>query len=252
MSLGIVAHAFNLSTQEAIWELLSLRPAWSTEWVPQQPELHRETLSWKSKNRGWGFSSAVERLPSERKALGSVPSSEKKKKKRKKKKEIPQTKPNQTRQFLLTAEGHNLPILYCSCSLSAPSAALSSLESRPFRLLEKNNKQIHQCPFGKLMVLKSKWLEELFFVCFLFSLIHINTVYRLRFCFFKVFAHFHLCIKAFIFYYILFIWGGCILFTMCGSQRTTCKSWFLHSTVWIGAVETDPRLGSRNLLSLAL
>jgi len=30
---------------------------------------------------GWGFSSAVERLPSERKALGSVPSSEKKKKK---------------------------------------------------------------------------------------------------------------------------------------------------------------------------
>jgi len=33
---------------------------------------------------GWGFSSAVERLPSERKALGSVPSSEKKKKKEKK------------------------------------------------------------------------------------------------------------------------------------------------------------------------
>jgi len=32
--------------------------------------------------RGWGFSSAVERLPSERKALGSVPSSEKKKKKK--------------------------------------------------------------------------------------------------------------------------------------------------------------------------
>jgi len=37
--------------------------------------------------RGWGFSSAVERLPSERKALGSVPSSEKKK--RKKKKNVP-------------------------------------------------------------------------------------------------------------------------------------------------------------------
>jgi len=35
---------------------------------------------------GWGFSSVVEHLPSERKALGSVPSSEKKKKKRKKKK----------------------------------------------------------------------------------------------------------------------------------------------------------------------
>jgi len=33
--------------------------------------------------RGWGFSSAVEHLPSKRKALGSVPSSEKKKKKKK-------------------------------------------------------------------------------------------------------------------------------------------------------------------------
>jgi len=30
---------------------------------------------------GWGFNSVVERLPSKRKALGSVPSSEKKKKK---------------------------------------------------------------------------------------------------------------------------------------------------------------------------
>ncbi|EDM08616.1 calcium and integrin binding 1 (calmyrin), isoform CRA_c [Rattus norvegicus] len=30
--------------------------------------------------RGWGFSSAVEHLPSKRKAVGSVPSSEKKKK----------------------------------------------------------------------------------------------------------------------------------------------------------------------------
>jgi hypothetical protein len=27
-----------------------LRPAWSTEWVPGQPRLHRETLSWKNKN----------------------------------------------------------------------------------------------------------------------------------------------------------------------------------------------------------
>lgn len=31
--------------------------------------------------RGWGFSSVIERLPSNRKALGSVPSSAKKKKK---------------------------------------------------------------------------------------------------------------------------------------------------------------------------
>jgi hypothetical protein len=25
--------------------------AWSTEWVPEQPGLHRETLSWKTKNK---------------------------------------------------------------------------------------------------------------------------------------------------------------------------------------------------------
>jgi len=34
----------------------------------------------KGLGRGWGFSSVVEHLPSKRKALGSVPSSEKKKK----------------------------------------------------------------------------------------------------------------------------------------------------------------------------
>ena len=33
--------------------------------------------------RGWGFSSVVERLPGKRKALGSVPSSEKKNQKKK-------------------------------------------------------------------------------------------------------------------------------------------------------------------------
>jgi len=37
------------------------------------------------KHRGWGFSSVVEHLPSKRKALGSVLSSEKKKRKKKKK-----------------------------------------------------------------------------------------------------------------------------------------------------------------------
>jgi len=36
-------------------------------------------------SRGWGFSSAVERLPRRHKALGLVPSSGKKKKERKKK-----------------------------------------------------------------------------------------------------------------------------------------------------------------------
>jgi hypothetical protein len=47
---GVMVHAFNLST----WEVeaggfLSSRPAWSTERVPGQPGLHRETLSRKTK-----------------------------------------------------------------------------------------------------------------------------------------------------------------------------------------------------------
>jgi len=40
----------------------------------------------KKKNRGWGFSSVVERLPSKRKALGLVLSSGNKKIKKKKRK----------------------------------------------------------------------------------------------------------------------------------------------------------------------
>jgi len=39
--------------------------------------------TYKSNKRGWGFSSVVERLPRKRKALGSVPSSEKKNQKKK-------------------------------------------------------------------------------------------------------------------------------------------------------------------------
>jgi hypothetical protein len=56
-SLAVVAHAFNPSTWEAeAGGFLSSRPAWSTKWVPGQPELHRETLSWNkqtSKQRSW-------------------------------------------------------------------------------------------------------------------------------------------------------------------------------------------------------
>jgi hypothetical protein len=48
----VVAHAFNPSTWEAeAGRFLSLRPAWSTKWVPGQPGLHRETLSQKKKKK---------------------------------------------------------------------------------------------------------------------------------------------------------------------------------------------------------
>jgi hypothetical protein len=49
---GVVAHAFNPSTQEAeAGGFLSSRPAWSTKRVPGQPGLHRETLSRKNKKK---------------------------------------------------------------------------------------------------------------------------------------------------------------------------------------------------------
>jgi hypothetical protein len=42
----VVEHAFNPSTWEAeAGGFLSSRPVWSTEWIPGQPGLHRETLS---------------------------------------------------------------------------------------------------------------------------------------------------------------------------------------------------------------
>jgi hypothetical protein len=45
-----VAHAFNPRTQEAeAGGSLSLRPAWSTQRVPGQPGLHKETLPRKKK-----------------------------------------------------------------------------------------------------------------------------------------------------------------------------------------------------------
>jgi hypothetical protein len=43
---AVVGHAFNPNTWEAeAGGFLSSRPAWSTEWVPGQPGLHRKTLS---------------------------------------------------------------------------------------------------------------------------------------------------------------------------------------------------------------
>jgi hypothetical protein len=48
----VVVYAFNPSTWEAeAGGFLSSRPAWSTEWVPGQPGLHRETLSRKTKKK---------------------------------------------------------------------------------------------------------------------------------------------------------------------------------------------------------
>jgi hypothetical protein len=48
----MVLHAFNPSTREAeAGRFLSSRPAWSTEWVPGQPGLHRENLSRKPKKK---------------------------------------------------------------------------------------------------------------------------------------------------------------------------------------------------------
>jgi hypothetical protein len=46
---GVVAHSFNSTTWEAeAGRFLSLRPVWSTEGVPGQTGLHRETLSQKT------------------------------------------------------------------------------------------------------------------------------------------------------------------------------------------------------------
>ena len=43
---GMMAHAFNPSTQKAeAGGSPSLRPAWSIEWVPGQPELYSKTLT---------------------------------------------------------------------------------------------------------------------------------------------------------------------------------------------------------------
>ena len=52
ISLEVVAHTYNASTWEAeAGGFLSWSPVWSTERDPRQPELHRETLSGKTKRR---------------------------------------------------------------------------------------------------------------------------------------------------------------------------------------------------------
>jgi hypothetical protein len=52
VSRAVVAHAFNLSAWEAeSGRFLSSGPAWSTEWIPGQSGLHKETLSWKKKKK---------------------------------------------------------------------------------------------------------------------------------------------------------------------------------------------------------
>ena len=51
-SPGMVAHTFNPGTREAeAGGFLSSRLAWSTKWVPGQPGLYRETLSWKKQKQ---------------------------------------------------------------------------------------------------------------------------------------------------------------------------------------------------------
>jgi hypothetical protein len=48
--LKILTQVFSPSTWKAEASgSMHLRPAWSTEWVPGQPGLQRETLSWKTK-----------------------------------------------------------------------------------------------------------------------------------------------------------------------------------------------------------
>ena len=56
--MGVVEHAFNPSTWEAeAGGFLSSKPAWSTEWVPGQPGLYRETLS--QKKKFWGLNQVL-------------------------------------------------------------------------------------------------------------------------------------------------------------------------------------------------
>ena len=49
---GVVAHTCNPINWEAeAGRFLRLRPSWSVERIPGQPELHRETMFWKTKKK---------------------------------------------------------------------------------------------------------------------------------------------------------------------------------------------------------
>ena len=67
-----MANTFNPSTREAeTGRSLSLRPAWSTEWVPAQIGIHRETLSSKIK-MGVGGPVEVVKMPQQLRALAAL------------------------------------------------------------------------------------------------------------------------------------------------------------------------------------
>ena len=77
----MVAHAFDPSAQGAeAGGFLSLRPAWSTEWVPGEPVLYRETLSWKTKQNK---TKQNKQTTTKNKQTNKKPKKEKEKKQRK-------------------------------------------------------------------------------------------------------------------------------------------------------------------------
>jgi len=109
----------------------------------------------KVRTRGWGFSSMVERLPRKRKALGSVPSSEKKNQKKKKKESQDW---NSSRSGSRSwCRGHGgmlltglLPLACSACSLIEPKTTSPGMAPptrgwvlHPWSLIEKMSYILH-------------------------------------------------------------------------------------------------------------
>jgi hypothetical protein len=93
--MKFVVHAFNPSTWEAeAGGFLSSRPAWSIEWAPGQPELHREILSRKAKSQKEKKRKKEKERKKEREREREKKEKEerKKNKKEKEKKDTPQRK----------------------------------------------------------------------------------------------------------------------------------------------------------------